>query len=66
MVYDIVLTSIRTGSVARMSGPVHPSLGILMENAAIGVFLPALILHRVIPDQFEHADTVEWGVDSCS
>ena len=64
MVDDVIFRSIRTFRETSMARPIHPSLSILVEDTSIFVLAPALVLHWVVSNQFQHTQTVEWCIDS--
>lgn len=64
MVDNIVLGSIRAGGEAGMTGSINPLNRVLVEDAAVAVLAPGLVLHRVVPYEFQQAKTVEGGVDA--
>lgn len=55
MVDHIVLGPVGAGGEAGVAGPVDTLDCVLVEDTAVPVFLPGLVLHWVVPDQFEQA-----------
>lgn len=64
VVHNVVFGAVRAGGEAGVASAVDALVSILMEDAAVTVLAPRLILHGVVADQLEHAQAVKGGVDA--
>lgn len=64
VVDNVVLGAVGAGGETSVTRAVDALKGVLVEDAAVAVLAPRLVLHGVVADQLEHAQTVKGRVDA--